>query len=138
MPIDIDKEFNTISSLSLRKDKKSVDSLQEPMTIQEASEMLGVTKHTLRFWEKELNGVIVPIRTSGGQRRYSSDHISVIEEIKMLRAKGLSLPEIKRVLQNGNGRNYKDSISQDIDFLAEHITEAVKSALYGFFNNEES
>ena len=136
MPIDIDKQFIPTSPVSWRKKKKTVDGPQQPLTIQEASEMLGVTKHTLRFWEKELEGIIVPLRTGGGQRRYTSDHIAVIEEIKRLRAKGLSLPDIKRVLQNENGMKYEDSTSQDIDFLAEQIAEVVRSAVYDFFNDQ--
>ena len=44
--------------------------------------MASVSKHTLRFWEKTLNGVIVPLRTKGGQRRYTKYHLQIINEIK--------------------------------------------------------
>ena len=53
MPIDIDKQFFTNSPRFWRKKTKSVDGPSQPFTIQEVSEKLGVTKHTLRFWEKE-------------------------------------------------------------------------------------
>ena len=108
----------------------------QPLTIQQVSEKLGVTKHTLRFWEKELPGIIVPYRTSGGQRRYTQDHISVILEIKRLRDKGLSLFDVRRVLQTNMLQSQKDSYPQSIDFLAEQIAQSVKSAVYRFFNNK--
>ena len=37
---------------------------------------------TLRFWEKELGEIIIPLRTPGGQRRYKETHISILEQIK--------------------------------------------------------
>ena len=54
MPISIDNRFFTKSPGSWRKKNKSVDGSGQPFTIQEVSEKLGITKHTLRFWEKEL------------------------------------------------------------------------------------
>ena len=136
MPIDIDKQFFTNSPRFWKKKGKSADGPSQPFTIQEISEKLGVTKHTLRFWEKELEGIIVPLRTSGGQRRYTPDHLSIIEEIKRLRDKGLSLLDVRRVLQNGNGQGYEESNLQSIDFLAEQIAESVKTTIYRFFKNE--
>ena len=41
--------------------------------IAEAAEMLGVSQNTLRRWD-EL-GILVPIRTSGGHRRYDLDEV---------------------------------------------------------------
>lgn len=54
------------------------------ISIQEVSVLLKVPKPTLRFWEKELDGILVPLRTDGGQRRYTVENITVIEEIKKL------------------------------------------------------
>ena len=53
------------------------------ISIQEVSGRLRVPKYTLRFWEKELEGILSPLRTHGGQtvHRYQ---ISVIQEIKKL------------------------------------------------------
>jgi len=41
------------------------------ISIQEISALLKVAKPTLRFWEKEFEGILVPLRTRGGQRRYT-------------------------------------------------------------------
>jgi DNA-binding transcriptional MerR regulator len=72
-------------------------------TILQVSERLKVPKPTLRFWEKELNGMVVPLRTHGGQRRYTAQNLLVLEEIKRCRENGLSLSEIVERIQPGGG-----------------------------------
>jgi MerR family transcriptional regulator/heat shock protein HspR len=75
---------------------------EQLFTIQQVSTKLNIPKPALRFWEKEFDGIIVPHRTRGGQRRYSVENIAVIEEIKKLKSKGMSLHAIKRKLSNGD------------------------------------
>ncbi len=106
------------------------------LTIQQASQRLKVTKHTLRFWEKELDGLIVPLRTQGGQRRYTPEHLFIVEEIRRLKRKGLSLVHIKNKLDNSYNAEEDNSNSQRIDLLANQIAEIVKSAIYRFFEGE--
>ena len=84
---------------------------EQAMTIQQVSEKLDVPKPTLRFWEREFEGILVPLRTNGGQRRYAPEHVSVIEEIKMLKKAGLSLVDIKRKL----GKGIDDSLIRRFD-----------------------
>ncbi len=52
-------------------------------TIKEASQITKVPAHVLRYWEKEFQ-LLRPIRRESGQRRYTSEHIHLIEEIKDL------------------------------------------------------
>ena len=100
-------------------------------TIQQASEYLNVSKHTLRFWEKQLGGVILPFRTNGGQRRYTLKHLIIIEEIKRLKRKGLTLTEIRDELQPTRFGEKPDTADPTgIDFLVERISEVVKAAIY--------
>ena len=103
-------------------------------SIQEVSDLLKVPKPTLRFWEKELNGILAPLRTKGGQRRYDVEQISVIQEIKKLRNKGMSLPEIKRKLSNSNKGD--NSNSNRVDLLAARVAEVVKAEVNRFFEGE--
>ena len=113
-----------------------MERLPQMLTIQEVSDQSNVTKHTLRFWEKELDGILVPHRTKGGQRRYTPKHLFLIEEIKRLKKKGLSLPAIKRRLDNDY--NSTDQNSHKIDHLADQIAEMVRSTLYRFLEAEKS
>ncbi len=108
----------------------------QTLTIEQVSQRLKVTKHTLRFWEKKLAGVIVPLRTEGGQRRYTLKHLFVIEEIKRLKRKGLSLIDIKNKLDDSYNTGEDNSNSQRIDILANQIAEVVRSAIHSFFEEE--
>lgn len=106
------------------------------LTICEVSKKLNVPKHTLRFWEKELNGFFVPRRTKGGQRRFNDEDIVWIEDIKKLRERGVPLSEIKSKLNNGNREDH--SHSKRIDLLAHRVAEKVKAEVYDFFKEEIS
>jgi DNA-binding transcriptional MerR regulator len=106
-------------------------------SIQEVSTRANVSKHTLRFWERELTGIIVPLRTDGGQRRYTSYHLFIIEEIKRLKKKGLSLLDIKRILDNSKDGVQNVDDAARIDLLANQIAEVVKSTLYDFLKKED-
>ena len=106
------------------------------LTIQEVSKHSGVSTHTLRFWEKELEGVIVPQRTKGGQRRYTPEHILVIEEIKSLKAKGMSLPEIRRELNQRLNSENEYYTNERADVLANKIAEIVRTTIFNFLNGK--
>ena len=103
-------------------------------TIQQLSNRLNIPKPTLRFWEKELEGIFVPHRTQGGQRRYTEEHIGTIEEIKKLKNKGMSLMDIKRTFHNR--REEGDPNAARIDLLLDRITEVVKAEISNFFEKE--
>lgn len=107
-------------------------------SIQEVSSRANVSKHTLRYWERELNGIIVPLRTNGGQRRYTLYHLMIIEEIKRLKKKGLSLVDIKKILDKSKDESIRNNNLDKIDILANRIAEAVKSTLYNFLEEENS
>ena len=99
--------------------------------------MASVSKHTLRFWEKTLNGAIVPLRTKGGQRRYTRNHLQIINEIKQMKKSGLSLNDIRiKMEENGNAAG-KDEKSNKIDLLANQIAEVVKESIYNFLSNDD-
>ena len=98
-------------------------------TIHQLSRKLDIPRPTLRFWEKELDGIINPLRTEGGQRRYAIEHIRIIQQVKALRGKGMSLAEIKIKLGTHN-----KSDSGAIDLLSERIAEVVRSEIERYFN----
>ncbi|RJR15171.1 MAG: MerR family transcriptional regulator [Nitrospiraceae bacterium] len=54
-------------------------------SIHEVSQITGVNAYTIRFWEKDFNEFIKPVRTPGGQRRYCRKDIEFIKRIKHLR-----------------------------------------------------
>jgi DNA-binding transcriptional MerR regulator len=106
------------------------------LTIQEVAERSGISKHTLRFWERELDNVIVPLRTKGGQRRYTLQHLFIIEEIKRLKQKGLSLTDINAALNHRFNSHENNAGNSSVDALADHIAEVVRSAIVHFFETK--
>lgn len=111
-----------------------MDQHEQIFTIQQVSLMLRLPKPTLRFWEKEFNDLIVPLRTQGGQRRYTLDHISLIEKIKKLREDGMPIFEIKKYFKNHFRNHDSSSEFEEIDFLADHIAKIVRAEIFNFFN----
>ena len=110
-------------------------------TIQQISTKLNIPKPTLRFWEKEFEGMLLPLRTDGGQRRYAPEHVSIIREIKALKKAGLSLVEIKRKLEQGlmseaGSQRSGDGRTDGIDHLSERVAEVVKMEVLRFFERK--
>ena len=63
----------------------------------EAARRLGVSAKALRLYEQR--GLIAPIRTAAGWRAYGPDEMARAAEIVALRALGLSLAQVARVLE---------------------------------------
>ena len=115
-----------------------MDPQEQLFTIQHLSLKLEIPKSTLRFWEREFKGVLVPLRTKGGQRRYTLENMSVIRKIKELREKEVSLAQIHAHLMK-NHRSGMDNLNPSkIDFLANRVAEAVKEEVYRFFDREHN
>ena len=111
-------------------DKMNLENQNEQLfTIHQISIKADIPKSTLRYWEKELQGYLIPSRTNGGQRRYSLEHLSKIQLIKELRSKGASIVEIKKMMVE----SMHDENAQEVEALANKVADAVKMEVYRFF-----
>lgn len=64
-----------------------------------ASRLTDVEVHTLRYWEREFEGILDPVRTEGGQRRYRPEDLRMVDRIKgLLRDELLTIPGARRRL----------------------------------------
>ena len=70
--------------------------------ISDASKMLGVESHVLRYWEEELN-VKIP-RNEMGHRYYTDNHINLLKNVRDLKNQGYSLRTIKMMLTDPDER----------------------------------
>ncbi|MFY9714113.1 MAG: MerR family transcriptional regulator [Microbacterium sp.] len=61
-----------------------------------AAELAGMHPQTLRQYDRI--GLVVPGRTTGGSRRYSTRNLEQLREVAQLSSEGMSLPAIARVL----------------------------------------
>ena len=68
--------------------------------IKEVSDRLNLPISTIRYWEREFEGILTPARTEKGQRRYSRKEIKTLETIKQLvHFEGKSIVEAKEFLE---------------------------------------
>lgn len=52
--------------------------------IDQVSQLTGVKKNTIRYWEKEFSEYLSPVRTESNRRQYSLDDLSKVEQLKHL------------------------------------------------------
>jgi MerR family transcriptional regulator/heat shock protein HspR len=62
-----------------------------------AAELAGVHPQTLRVYERK--GLLDPIRTQGGSRRFSESDLARLRHIQALTTAGLNLEGVKRVME---------------------------------------
>lgn len=65
-----------------------------------AAELANMHPQTLRQYDRL--GLVVPARTQGGSRRYSTRHVQQLREVARLSADGMSLPAIARIIELEN------------------------------------
>lgn len=109
---------------------------KEKYSITELSQILHVTDHALRYYEKEFK-LNIP-KDDRGRRFYNAEYANIMYQIKLMRDEGLEIKAIRKILQNEN-------IIKEPDYVEEHtaavsIVPAVTTQnvnLYGmeaFFN----
>lgn len=66
-------------------------------TIKQVSELLHVSEHTLRFYEKER--LIIPARGANGYRIYDEEAVLLLKYIIAMRYCGFTIPEIRSIIK---------------------------------------
>jgi DNA-binding transcriptional MerR regulator len=65
------------------------------LSISEASETLGMTAHTLRYYERA--GLLPSVaRTEGGIRRYQEEDVQLLRFLARLRLTGMPIRDVRR------------------------------------------
>jgi hypothetical protein len=54
------------------------------LNIDQVSQMTGVKKTTLRYWEKEFSEYLKPLRSDSRRRQYSLEEVEKVEVLKQL------------------------------------------------------
>ena len=89
------------------------------MTIKEVEEQLGLSRATIRFYEKE--NLLAPKRSGNTYREYSEDDIAVLKKIVILRKLGFSVAEIKDFLEENVP--LQELLEKNIQELQEKMNE---------------
>lgn len=66
-----------------------------PLKIGEAARVLGTTERTIRYYEEQ--GLIRPLRSGKGTRRYAAQHIAALRSALQLAGNGLSIDTLHQL-----------------------------------------
>lgn len=103
-------------------DRKTSELTKLYYTIGEVSEMFGVSKSLIRYWESEFNA-LKPHKNSKGDRRFTKQNIEQLEVIyHLVKEKGFTLDGAKKELRTKKGdilrkKNLLESLQQVRDGL---------------------
>jgi DNA-binding transcriptional MerR regulator len=102
------------------------------LTIAEVAERTGLTRHTLRYYERD--GLMFGVgRAGSGHRRYSERDLGWIELITKLRATGMPIREVRRyaeLVRAGDGnederlgllRAHRERVRAQLDTMAAYL-----------------
>lgn len=92
------------------------NSLKAVYVISVAAELAGMHPQTLRIYERK--GLVYPLRTHGGSRRYSEEDVHKLRRIQELTNAGLNLEGVRRFME----------MESEIESLKKEL-EAVQSEL---------
>jgi DNA-binding transcriptional MerR regulator len=73
--------------------------LSQLFTIQQISQKCDVSTSALRFWEKRFGALIAPIRSKGGQGRYPTEYVAMVELIKELIEEELGSEAVDKMIR---------------------------------------
>ena len=83
------------------------------MKIKQVEELVGITSKNIRFYESQ--GLLIPERAENGYREYRQKNIDTLKKIKLLRKLGVSVDEIKSVLDESV--SLEECLEHHIDIL---------------------
>ena len=91
------------------------------LTIAEVSRQTGIPVTTLRFYEKELTGLLPLRRTRGGHRRYRPEDVARLAAVRKLTdSEGMKLADVRRVLSSrGDFEPLKDQLDRLREILSQ-------------------
>jgi DNA-binding transcriptional MerR regulator len=94
------------------------------LSIEDAAARTGITRHTLRYYERI--GLLAPVgRASSGHRRYTDDDLGSIIFLTLLRETGMPIQEMQRFV--ALTREGEHTIPGRVDLLVAHRTELLNT-----------
>ena len=83
------------------------------MKIKQVEELVGITSKNIRFYENQ--GLLTPERAENGYREYHEQNIDALKKIKLLRKLGVSVEEIRAML------NKNISLEECLEHQIDHL-----------------
>lgn len=111
-PTDGLPELSELLACSVRAE----DAPDEPLTVSQTADLLGLTGHTLRYYERI--GLVDVDRSGSGQRRYDRKSLGRIIFITRLRSSGMSISDISEYI--GLVEQGDSTIAKRLDLMYRH------------------
>lgn len=94
--------------------------MEDGYTIEQAATLTGVTRDTLRYYEKIGLLARVP-RNQSGHRRYQDDNLGAVRFLTLLRQTGMPIREVQRFVHLT--RSGDETIPDRVELLESHRSE---------------
>lgn len=106
--------------------------------ISDASKMVDVESHVLRYWEEELL-IDIP-RNEMGHRYYTDFHIKLLRSIKELKEQGFQLKAIKMLLPDlmSGGEVTSEKIAKMKEEMINHVDSLDSNPVTDLVNNAQT
>ena len=91
------------------------------MKTSDLEKLLGLSKHTIRYYEKE--GFIQPHRDENGYRDYRDEDVQTLKLVKFLRSLEISIDDVKAILSGD--LNFQECLKMNQDHLSQQL-ESIK------------
>jgi len=95
---------SAIDALHELLDDATIEASTMPMSVAEAARLVGLSTHTLRYYEQE--GLVQPARNTSGYREYSALDLRRLVFLTRMRLSGMTMTDLKRyirLVQQGPG-----------------------------------
>jgi DNA-binding transcriptional MerR regulator len=107
-------------------------------SISQVNALTGVPKSTIRFWEKEFQDYLTPLRTAGNQRRYDTTMVTMIETINQLVSQeGYTLEGARRKMIEKFEPTPDSKPQKQMDELAQTMSDYLLKKLFDHMNSEK-
>jgi DNA-binding transcriptional MerR regulator len=85
---------DAVAAVHALVDDSVIDPDTEPLGVAEAARLLGLSPHTLRYYEQE--GLIRPARNASGYREYSAADLRRLIFLTRMRVSGMTMADLRR------------------------------------------
>ena len=88
---------SVIEALHELLDDSTIEVSATPMGVAETAELIGLSAHTLRYYERE--GLVHPTRNTSGYREYSAFDLRRLVFLTRMRLSGMTMRDLKRYVE---------------------------------------
>jgi DNA-binding transcriptional MerR regulator len=90
--------------------------LDAPITIADVAELLDISAHTLRYYERA--GLVTVDRDSGGHRSYNAEAVRRLVFLTRMRLSGMAMRDLQHYITLVDAGD--DTVPERLDILLEH------------------